>query len=229
MSRRAEFRLRKAFRDGLVQLKAELRSLTSGGSPLQRQIIEDFSKPDKEQNVQAFASQGASSGGAWAALSPRYAAYKRKMVGAKKILVWSGALRSSATNKGNSDRVLEMRSSVITTGSKHRLAAIHQAGFSGVVYRKAHHRDLGRQRRSKTTGRFGRGNERAQVRGHSARFNLPARPMIRKTAQDVVVLKAAVARAIHHRLTVALRGKIDIRSAALGAAASAGRLRIVRR
>jgi len=73
-----------------------------------------------------FASEGVSGGSKWKALSPRYAAAKRRKFGKKKIMVRTGTLRRSLTTKASSHIIrYTMDPNTIEFGTKIGYAAYH--------------------------------------------------------------------------------------------------------
>lgn len=70
-------------------------------------------------------------GGAWAPLSPGYAAYKRSVVGDLPILVFSGPLSRSFTQPG-AQHLSWIRKGVAFFGSSHWKAERHEFGMDSV-------------------------------------------------------------------------------------------------
>ena len=82
-----------------------------------------------------FSSQGAHGSGGWAALNPRYAAYKAARYGVKPILQRTGELKASLTeNTGKSVR--EMRPLEFQYGTRVPYAGFHQSGTNRMPRRK---------------------------------------------------------------------------------------------
>lgn len=64
-------------------------------------VLAVLATPHVAQVKRAFSSEGATTGqGAWAPLSPKYAAWKRKKVGALGMLIFSGQFKAAATTLG---------------------------------------------------------------------------------------------------------------------------------
>jgi Phage virion morphogenesis family len=80
--------------------------------------------------IQAFQTQGSSTGPAWAPLSPRYAAWReRHGYGGQGILVRSGQLSSSLINPERSALgIFESAPSSLRLGSRRQGALFHQLG-----------------------------------------------------------------------------------------------------
>ena len=78
-----------------------------------------------------FASEGASAGEQWQALSPDYAKQKQRRYPGRKILVKTGRLRKSLTVKGDAEHIaygyLQPRATVIV-GSENPIGAYHAPG-----------------------------------------------------------------------------------------------------
>lgn len=83
-------RLRESLRAGVVWQVKELRILRD-------QVDSQFLRDEKRQ----FASEGASGGSKWAALSPKYKKAKQRKWGSKKIMQASGKTRKAFTTKGS--------------------------------------------------------------------------------------------------------------------------------
>lgn len=86
------------------------------------------------RNMRAnFASQGTSGGDRWAPLSASYERWKRQVKPGRKILVFSGALRSSLTSPSNADHILRVvgidrEQSYVTMGTRDPKAEWHHKG-----------------------------------------------------------------------------------------------------
>ena len=87
-------------------------------------VLEQIADMLDESGERAFATSGASSGGRWAALSSRYAAWKARHYPGQPILVATGALRASMGNV----RIVGPRR--LEWGTDDRKAKYHQAGTS---------------------------------------------------------------------------------------------------
>lgn len=77
-----------------------------------------------------FQSENASRGvgGAWEALSPWYAKWKKKQVGSQPILSFTRGMRASFIGAGHRNHIMRLRKGVVTLGSNHKLAAQHDRG-----------------------------------------------------------------------------------------------------
>lgn len=84
--------------------------------------------------LENFHTQGGSVGG-WRSLSPRYAAWKRSVVGNKPILVFSGAMRDSFVI-GNANNVLKVTKSSATIGSRLPRVMYHTKGMGRLPVRR---------------------------------------------------------------------------------------------
>lgn len=198
----AQVLIAKDFEDALATIQRQLGNLDG----VSKDILANVGPVDKVQNTANFATEGAASGDTWAPLSARYAAAKRKAVGSKKILVYSGDLRNASTNAGHPDRRVFMASGVVNLGTAHRLAAVHQFGARGSAHVKPHHRNL--TKASAKQGR-GAGGRRGQVRGYSRKVNLPARPMIRKSEAQHAAIMLAIKRGILIGMAKQTRGIVS--------------------
>jgi hypothetical protein len=99
-----------------------------------RRFWREFYAPKFLNDVlENFHTQGGSVGG-WRALSPRYAAWKRSVVGNKPILVFSGAMRDSFVI-GNKRNVLKVTKASAEIGSSDPKVDKHQLG-DGVPVRR---------------------------------------------------------------------------------------------
>ena len=90
--------------------------------PVYGQIADWFAKAEKKK----FDRQGAFAGTKWAALSPTYEAWKRKKVGNKPILQFSGDLMESLTRRPLGVEVITNRGAVL--GSDLPYVVLHQRG-----------------------------------------------------------------------------------------------------
>jgi hypothetical protein len=84
-------------------------------------------------NLRTFRSEGSATGPKrrWAALSPRYAAWKSRRFPGRPILVLSGALRRALTQTGRGALVKSSKGSLevgIKPGKTARIAGYHQRG-----------------------------------------------------------------------------------------------------
>ncbi len=222
----AKVQIRQAVTQAMRAVVAELRDAQAMGGAVGRQLVEQVGRVDADQNKGTFAAQAQPGGGAWKPLNPEYAKRKRKAVGARKILVWSGAMRGSATTAKGQGRIARISGKMLELGTSHRLAKKHQFGQRGVEYVQPHHRALGVAGDGfRILGKSGK--TRGQVRGFARRVNLPARPFIGKSAEQAAAIKQAIGRVVAERVERASRGRL--RAARLGAARSAGRLIVVER
>jgi len=81
-----------------------------------------------------FESEGGRTGG-WAALSPRYAAYKLAKVGPQPILVFTGRMRQSLIER-TGDNIREIGTDSMKWGTSTPYAIFHQRGTSKMPQRK---------------------------------------------------------------------------------------------
>lgn len=214
----ASVQIRRDFQAAMDALVSEVRTM---GSSLRKGVEIVAADKDAAQTDSVMASQSSPHGQAWAPLSPDYAEWKRKQVGSKKILQFSGEMRKSAIRRGHPNRRVFWTEGVLNLGTNHRLAKIHQEGARGVVYIPAHHRK-GRNTYSPGLG-ITKAGGRHQVRSYAYRQNIPARPFIGKDAKAVAELKESLVPVVVSRLTQTL-GKYVGRRGKLLAAAGAGRL-----
>jgi len=136
-------------------LRRAIDKADEAGSSTSDAILADVAQLDRDQNKLSFSPEGKKSGKKWAALSPDYAAEKRRAIGKKNILTYSGSLRDSLRQRGGTRREF-MKGSVIALGTAHRLARYHQEGTK----------------------------------------NMPARPPVRKTGEQVEQLKIRIAKSL---------------------------------
>jgi phage gpG-like protein len=203
----------------------ELRDASNMGGAVGRQLVEHVGRVDADQNRATFAAEAAPGGAPWAPLNPDYAKRKRRKVGGRKKLVWDGKMRASATAAKGANRIARVAGDHLELGTNHRLAKLHQFGKRGVEYVRPHHR-RGRNVTKRGLGVVKTGG-RHQVRGHSRRVNLPARPFIGKGPGQAAAIKQAITRVLHERLVRASGGRLN--ASRLGAAHAAGRLIVVER
>lgn len=114
------------FAANILRVREELASLQSG--TLAARLVVNVGKLDAQQHEQDFAAEGGRSGSRWAQLSEPYRTWKRKAVGAKKILVFDGKLRKALTVATNRDRISRTAGTAIEVGTRHWLARFHQSG-----------------------------------------------------------------------------------------------------
>jgi phage gpG-like protein len=100
-------------------------------TPAWDRVVEDFHKAEAAQ----FGGQGVGPGGAWAPLSPAYAAYKSKKYGGKPVLQRSGRLYDSLTSK-NEESVTDREPLSLTLGTRVAYAGYHQTGTRRMTRRK---------------------------------------------------------------------------------------------
>lgn len=98
-------------------------------TPVWNEIADRYVAAEKRQ----FATQGGSSSGGWPELSPTYAAWKAKHYPGKKILVRTGALKASLTQRPFGVEHITPDSMVI--GSDVSYGRFHQLGL-GVPVRR---------------------------------------------------------------------------------------------
>lgn len=100
---------------------ADMRTLTT-------QLDTSF----REYEARMFATEGASGGRRWPALSPRYRRRKSKLFPGRKIMQARGKGRKTLVNKGDPKHVrrwsLKPRA-LITLGTDHRIFAFHTGAF----------------------------------------------------------------------------------------------------
>lgn len=84
--------------DGYGRIGRLLRRLRRRAAFIVPLSFDDARDAVIRQNRVVFATQGAFPGPPWRPLSPRYAAWKIRMVGPRPILVFSGELRDSLTS-----------------------------------------------------------------------------------------------------------------------------------
>lgn len=77
---------------------------------------------------QDFVLEGGASGTSWAALSPAYAAWKRKQFPGKGILVRSGALKASLASKDAAGAIFRATPTDLEVGTSVPYARYHQYG-----------------------------------------------------------------------------------------------------
>lgn len=125
---------------------------------------------DQEQRI--FGSEGAAGArGSWPALSPAYAAHKRRKVGRKRILVWSGDMKERFISPSRPEYV----QSFIPTG---RAAGLFQFGAASVLagYHFAGGTSTHRSRPKKGSGK-------------TYRVVLPRRDMVTKSPAQILEMQ----------------------------------------
>lgn len=117
---------------GDVQLDRTLARVGANvedATPAWEKIADRFAAFESRQ----FASEGRAGSGGWAPLSPRYAAWKAKRFPGQPILVATGELRQSLTQRPFG--IEEITPQSLTMGSGVEYGAYHQRG-DGVPQRK---------------------------------------------------------------------------------------------
>jgi phage gpG-like protein len=92
-------------------------------APVFSQIADDFLELESRQ----FESEGKAGSGGWAALSPRYAAWKQKRYPGAKILERTGLMKLSLTTNINFG-IREVSATQLVLGTKVPYAIYHQKG-----------------------------------------------------------------------------------------------------
>ncbi len=123
--------------------------------PAWQSLAARFTRMEAKQ----FGSQGGFGSGGWAPLSPRYAAWKAKHYPGKGILVRTGELRRSLTQRPLGTEVLEKSFMVI--GSNVEYGAHHQRGGGLPRRRPVEFPDAERRAWVKVMHRFLQGNGRS--------------------------------------------------------------------
>lgn len=123
---------------GLKELEAAVGAVADAwkyADTISSKVLPSVGEVDRKQNQQAFATEGSASGAPWAQLTALYAVRKRKLVGTKKILTFSGSMRDSLRFKRPA-RIERMADSVtMEFGTSHRLTQFHQEGTPRMVAR----------------------------------------------------------------------------------------------
>lgn len=157
--------------------KLLVRELTDPKSKTFKLVIKEVGELDGKQNQAHFASEGKSTGEKWEE-SPnlRYRAYKKRKVGNKKILTFSGKLRDSLRRMSHGQRVASITKKGLTLGT-------------GVKYAAKHH--LGEQTKLP---------RELMLIYHKLSIQLPERPVIRKTDKQAEALIQTVAKVFVRRM-----------------------------
>lgn len=90
--------------------------------PVWEDLADDFAKAERRQ----FSSQGGYASGGWSPLSPRYAAWKAKRFPGKGILVRTGELERSLTQRPFGVEVIDAQAMAIGSDVEH--GGYHQRG-----------------------------------------------------------------------------------------------------
>lgn len=98
--------------------------------PLWEELADRFGKQEARQ----FRSEGRAASGGWAALSPRYAAWKARRFPGKRILERTGDLRRSLTERPFGIEVLKRRYMIV--GSDVDYGEYHQKGGANLPRRR---------------------------------------------------------------------------------------------
>lgn len=116
-------RLERAF----AKVRAEVAGLSGG---LAQRLEREMGTLDAGQNVQVFKREtDPETNKRWGSLSPKYLRWKRAHSRSKKKLVLGGDLKRSLIARSQTGkRVIQMRSSVMHLGTRHRLGGIHMRG-----------------------------------------------------------------------------------------------------
>lgn len=88
---------------------------------------ERFVPAFRRQVLEDFVSEGAHSGSRWAALSPAYAAWKRRHAPGRGILVLSGAMKASLVGEGPG-AIVRLTATTADVGTSVPYALFHQRG-----------------------------------------------------------------------------------------------------
>lgn len=111
--------------DGQTRIKVQLRRFSSAASDMRpgfERIADWFA--DEERRL--FDSEGSAYPPGWPALSPRYADWKRRRVGNKPILEFTGRLRRSLTRRPFGQEFISR--DTLTVGTDVPYARYHQRG-----------------------------------------------------------------------------------------------------
>lgn len=151
----------------------DLFAITPGD--LKGPVLTRLAQVHRTQEKRIFASEGREGGrGSWPPLSPAYAIHKRKKVGTKPILVWSGDMKERfikpsrreyieraliREKKGKVERV------VFQFGARSVIATYHFRGFTGT---------------------------RTSSKGLVFSWRLPRRDMVTKSSKQIAAMRQAV-------------------------------------
>lgn len=115
--------------DGYGRIPRMMRQFRRRAKFVAPLTFDDAADAVVRQNRMVFALEGAFGGKRWAPLSPRYAAWKVRMVGNRPILVFSDQLRESLTERPMGVEVLG--TDFYEFGTDDRTAKWHQEGTRG--------------------------------------------------------------------------------------------------
>tara|TARA_R100000808_G_scaffold3903_1_gene13268 strand:- start:321 stop:821 length:501 start_codon:yes stop_codon:yes gene_type:complete len=114
-------------KNGLLKIAQRLRDIQATVKP--SQIAQEAQAAFVEIERAQFRSEGATGkSGKWAALSPKYRAWKQRTHGNKPILELSGRLKRSLTNPKSRDFVFTVTKSGFIMGSRVKYARFHMTG-----------------------------------------------------------------------------------------------------
>lgn len=85
---------------GFERLRTLMQAVTLTEGDKKGPLLVEMDRTHRRQTVQAFKTEGASTGLAWQKLSPRYAEWKRKVKPGRRILVFSGDMKERYTGAG---------------------------------------------------------------------------------------------------------------------------------
>lgn len=203
-------------RQSAAAVRAVLGELSSGvKGGLGDRMVKAVGALDVKQAAKQFGTEGAEGGQKWKSLEDEnkgYAAWKRRNWPGRKLMVWTGeAIRDSLTKASHPDHIARQHDGVLEFGSRNPLVSKHQKGEKYSTWQRRFMKEKTprfpkgskqRQKRDKPSGQFRTGKERVHkgrvVKG-SNWFTfwfkeIPARPLVRKSPEQVLQLQRTTGR-----------------------------------
>lgn len=113
------------------RLRVGLQAFEVTDTDLKTVVLRRLGQVHRKQEERIFAAEGAAGrSGKWAALSPAYAAAKRKLFPGRKILVRTGVMKEAFIRATNPDYVQRYVKPLMQFGARSRVATYHDTGTS---------------------------------------------------------------------------------------------------
>lgn len=171
------------------------KAAAGGGDP---EMLRRLGDVDAKQNIKSFATEGAASGESWPDILQGvgnfkgYKSWKARNWPGRKLNVWRGDTKDSVTKAGAKGRIVEQRGNTIVLGTSAKLAMKMQTGESHGEWQKAFLREKTPLRKKLKGGKLSPGSNWFTLLYRE----VPARPVVRKSSEQMAGLKREVAREI---------------------------------
>jgi len=199
-------------REGFERIRSASDLFTITQGDMRGPILTRVSQAHRRHERRIFATEGGESGrGRWPALSPGYAAIKRRKVPGKKILVWSGDMKDRFISASRSEYIEEFvpegAGGTILLGARSLIATYHFQGADETRRSKPGRRTLTprglrrfrsalESRRTLTPAQAARLARRAAPVSAFApktfRWHLPRRDMVTKSPEQVADIQRSI-------------------------------------